>query len=109
MMESFFLEEDLGPDPIRSCKSQVKESKFCSSEGISCRTPKKLEIRYQKDNCKFEASVERLISKYPWSSDPVILKDNGLQALASQCNLEDRQLKDNNFVNYDKCSQDVLD
>ena len=57
----------------------------------------------------FEASVEKLISKYPWTSNLVVLKDNGSQALASQCNLEARQLKENNFVKYDKCSQDMLD
>ena len=73
MMESFFLEEDLGSDPIPSCKSKVKESKFCSPEGIHCSTQKELENRYQKDNYKFEESVERLISMSPWSSDPVIL------------------------------------
>ena len=29
--------------------------------------------------------------------------------LTSQCNLEDRQLKEDNFIKYDKCSQDMLD
>ena len=55
---------------------------------------------YQKDNFKFEAFVERLISKNTCSSDPVILKDDGSQVLASQGNLEDRQLNKNNFIKY---------
>ena len=77
-----------------------KESKFHSPEGIHCSTQKELENWYQKDSCKFEAYIERLISKNPCSSDPVILKDKGSQVLASQCNLEDRQLNKNNFIKY---------
>ena len=70
-MESLFLGEALGSDPIPSCsawKSVFNEFKFCSSDKALCLTQEKLEYRYLKDNCKFETSVEKLISKYPWSS-----------------------------------------
>ena len=90
MMESFFLRETLGSDPIpscSSCKSIFNECKFCSSESALCSAKEELEYRYLKDNCKFEASVGRLISKYPWSSDPAILQDNGSQALVFHCSL----------------------
>ena len=109
MMESFFLGEELGSDPISSrssCKSIVNECKFCSSESAPCSAQEELEYRYLKDNCKFEASVEGLISKYPWPSDPVILQDDGYQALAFQHKLEDSQLKENTFVEY---AQDIID
>ena len=93
MMESFFLGEALGSDPIpscSSCKSVFNECKFSSSESALFSTQEELEYRYLKDNCKFEASIRRLVSKYPWSSDPAILQGNGSQALAFQCKLEAR-------------------
>ena len=111
-MESFFLGETLGSDPIpscSSCKSVFNECKFCSFESALCSAQDELEYRYLKDNCKFEASVGRLVSKYPWSSDPAILQDNGSQALVFQCKLEARQLKENTFVEYAKCFQDIID
>ena len=51
----------------------------------------------------------RLISKHPWSSDPAIIQDNWSQVSAFQRNLEARQLNENTFVEYAKCSQDILD
>ena len=98
MMESFFLGEALGTDPIpscSSCKSIFNEYKFCSSESVLCSAQEDLEYRYQKDICKFKASVGKLISKYPWSSDPAILQDNGFQALEFQHKLEASLLKEN--------------
>ena len=83
---SFFLEEDLEYDPIPSCKLKVKENKFCSPEIAPCSSQKELKNRYKKDIYKIEASVEGLISNNPCSSDPLVFKDNQLQALASQCN-----------------------
>ena len=112
MMESFFLGEALGTDPIpscSSCKSIFNECKFCSSESALCSAQEELEYRYLKDNCKFEASVGKLISKYPWSSDPDILQDNGSQALVFQRKLEARQLKENTFTEYAKLFRDMTD
>ena len=80
MIESFFLGEALETDPNSSCwscKSIFNECKFFSSESALCSAQEELEYRYLKDNCKFEASVGNLISKYPWSSDTNILQDNG--------------------------------
>ena len=103
IMESFFLGEAVGSDPIpscTSCKLVFNKCKFCSSESALCGAQEELEYRYLKDNCMFEASVGRLVSKYPWSSEPAILQDNGSQALAFQHKLEARQLKENTFVEY---------
>ena len=108
-IESFSLEEDSGSDPVPSCKSKVKESKFCSPENTPCSIQKELKNRYKKDIYKIEASVEGLISNNPCSSDPYDIKDNGSQVLASKCNLKDRQLNENNSIKYDKCLQDKLD
>ena len=91
MMESFFLGEALGTDPIptcSACRSLFNNCKFCSSERALCSAQEELEYRYLKDNCKFEASIGHLVSKYPWVADPAILQDNGSAALAFQKRLE---------------------
>ena len=87
MMESFFLGEALGSDPIptcSACKSIFNNCKLCSSEKALCSAQEELEYRYLKDNCKFEAPLGNLVSKYPWLADPAILQDNGSAALAFQ-------------------------
>ena len=112
MMESFFLGEALGTDPIptcSACRSLFNNCKFCSSEKALCSAQEELEYRYLKDNCKFEASVGHLVSKYPWVTDPAILQDNGSAALAFQKRLEAKQLKENTFNEYAKCFRDMID
>ena len=79
MMESFFLGKALGTDPIptcSACRSIFNSCKFCSSEKELCSAQEELEYRYLKDNCKFEESIGKLASKYPWVADPTILQDN---------------------------------
>ena len=112
MRESFFLGEALGTDPIptcSACRSVFNNCKFCSSEKALCSAQEELEYRYLKDNCKFEASVGHLVSKYPWVTDPAILQDNGSAALAFQKRLEAKQLKENTFNEYAKCFCDMID
>ena len=111
-LESLFLGEALGTDPVTTCsrcKSMISGCKFCSSDKALCSAQEEVEYRYLKDNCKFEASVGKLLAKYPWSQDPKILQDNGAQALAFQCKLEARQRKEGTFLQYAKCFQDMID
>merc|ERR1712177_28830 len=110
--ESFFLGEALGTENIptcSSCRSVIDNCKFCSAETALCNAQEELEYRFMKDNCKFEASVGHLVSKYPWVADPAILQDNGSAALAFQKRLEAKQLKENTFTEYAKCFQDMID
>jgi len=110
--ESFFLGEALGTEhtpTCSSCRSLINNCKFCSSETALCNAQEELEYRYLKDNCKFEASIGHLVCKYPWVADPAILQDNGSAALAFQKRLEAKQLKENTFIEYAKCFQDMID
>ena len=61
-----------------------------------------------KDNCKFEAPIGKLVSKYPWVADPAILQDNGAAALAFQKRLEVKQLMESTFSEYARCFQDMI-
>merc|ERR1712112_437213 len=110
--ESFFLGEALGTDSIptcSSCRSLISNCKFCSSKTALCSAQEEMEYRIMKENCKYEASIGHLVSKYPWVADPNILQDNGAAALACQKKLEARQLKENTFLEYAKCFRDMID
>ena len=66
------------------------------------------EYKTLKLHCQFDQDERCLVAKYPFSTDPSVLVDNGQNALACQQSQERMQLKFGTYAKYVDRFADML-
>ena len=90
--ENFIVGERLGTEVNPKCEG-CKCGKFPVVDH-TYSFQEKQELKMIRGNLSYDADNQRLVTSYPWTSDPNILLDNYPAALATLRNTEKRLLKE---------------